>query len=130
MSSTTMATDVWEENEMIWSTDQCPEIIWFNGVTLDDCQYFCETVASCTAINYGASTGHCTLLRCESEDRSTTVCPNPLFSATNYKGYCLTRGEWHNIVHNSTLNFWCFQNILTCSLNPSKNKMPKIPKHN
>ena len=94
---TTNNQGVWDEYDMIWSVQQCPEIIWFNGVSLDECQTFCESVSTCTAINFGSATGHCTLLRCESGDRSLDVCPGPLWSATGYKGYCLTRGNKINL---------------------------------
>ena len=86
---------------MIWSVDQCPTIIWFNGITLSECQAFCESTSTCTAINFGSETGHCTLLRCENNDDPDEVCPEPMWSATNYKGYCLTRGKVSEISVNN-----------------------------
>ena len=86
-SVSTPTPDIWEENDMIWSVDQCPSILWFDGITLDDCQNFCSSVSTCTAINFGEETGHCTLLNCG------YPCPEPMWSASNYKGYCLERGK-------------------------------------
>merc|ERR1719450_788645 len=90
MDPNTITTPVsarWEENDMIWSVDQCPVILFFNGITLSQCQNFCISVSTCTAINFGDETGHCTLLNCG------YPCPEPLWSATNYKGYCLDRDQ-------------------------------------
>ena len=84
--TTTTESDLWEENDMIWSVDQCPSILWFNGITLKECQDFCSSVSTCTAINFGQDSGHCTLLNCG------YPCPEPQWSAANYKGYCLMRG--------------------------------------
>ena len=87
--SSTPDPDNWEEYDMIWSVDQCPELIWFNGITLSECQAFCESMTSCTAINFGNN--HCTLLKCAKDNNGD--CPDPLWSAANYKGYCLKRGN-------------------------------------
>ena len=84
---TTSEPESWEENDMIWSVDQCPSILWFNGITLNQCQDFCISVSTCTAINFGEETGHCTLLNCG------YPCPEPQWNASNYKGYCLMRGN-------------------------------------
>ena len=87
-NATTTAAEVWEENDKIWSADQCPSIMWFEKVTLSDCQDLCFSESTCTAINFGENTGHCTLLNCG------YPCPEPDWSYTNYKGYCLTRGNF------------------------------------
>ena len=87
-AGTTNEPDEWEENDMIWSTDHCPSILWFNTITLSECQEFCLSVSSCTAINYGSETGHCTLLNCG------YPCPTPQYTVSNYKGYCLKRGNY------------------------------------
>ena len=86
--STTSAPEMWEENDMVWSSDQCPSIMWFEQVTLIECQDLCSSVSTCTAINYGESTGHCTLLDCG------YPCPEPQWIVANYKGYCLNRGNF------------------------------------
>ena len=77
----------WTPYDKIWSTNQCSSILWFDGITLSQCQDFCTNAASCTAINFGEDTGHCTLLNCG------YPCPEPQWTAPNYKGYCYLRGK-------------------------------------
>ena len=86
-ASTTTSPAIWEENEKIWSADQCQSILITNGVTLEQCQERCAGLSTCTAVNFGSESGHCTLLNCG------YPCPEPQWTFANYKGYCLNRGK-------------------------------------